>query len=47
MLQAKNKPIELAMISAAPFHRLTKKKNVEIFARSMRDIKYQLNKTEK
>ena len=41
------KPLELAMVGAAPFQYLTKQKSVEIFAVSMRDLEYQLNKTEK
>ena len=41
------KPLELAMIGAAPFHRLARKKNVEIFAISMQNIEYQLNKAKK
>ena len=41
------KPLELAIISAAPFQYLTKQKNVKIFAVSMRDLEYQLNKAEK
>lgn len=41
------KPLELAMVGAASFQYSTKQKNVEIFAISMRDIEYQLNKTEK
>lgn len=35
------------MIGAALFQHLAKQKNVEIFAISIQDIKYQLNKTEK
>ena len=41
------KPLELAIVSAAPFQYLTKQKGVEIFGISMRDFEYQLNKTEK
>lgn len=41
------KPLELAMVGAAPFQYLTKQKDVEIFAVLMRDLKYQLKKTEK
>lgn len=35
------------MISAVLFQYLTKEKNVEIFAVSMQDLKYQLNKAKK
>ena len=41
------KPLELAMVGVALFQYLTKQKGVEIFGISMRDLKYQLNKTEK
>ena len=41
------RPLELAMVGAAPFQYLTKQKGVEIFGISMRDLEYQLNKTEK
>lgn len=41
------KPLQLAMIGAAPFAYLAKQKDVEIFAISMRDIEYQLNKDER
>ena len=41
------KPLELAMVSAAPFQYLTKQKDVEIFGILMQDLEYQLNKTEK
>ena len=41
-----DKPLDLAFIGGAPFMRLAKKK-AEIFAISMRDIKYQLNKEAK
>ena len=41
------KPLELAMVGAVLFQYLTKRKGVEIFAVSMRDLEYQLNKTEK
>ena len=41
------KPLELAMVSAAPFQYFTKQKSVEIFGISMRDLEYQLNKAEK
>ena len=41
------KPLELAMVGAAPFQYLTKQKGVEIFGISMRDLEYQLNKAEK
>ena len=34
------KPLELAMVGAAPFQYLTKQKSVEIFGISMRDLKY-------
>ena len=44
--QADNKPLDLAFIGGAPFVHLvkSKKQKAEIFAISMRDIKYQLNK---
>ena len=35
------------MISAAPFYCLAKQKNIQIFAISMQNIEYQLNKAEK
>ena len=38
-----DKPLDLAFIGGAPFMHLAKKK-AEIFAISMRDVKYQLNK---
>ena len=41
------KPLKLAMVGAAPFQYLTKQKGVEIFAVSMQNLEYQLNKTEK
>ena len=41
-----NKLLNLAFIDEAPFMHLAKKK-AEVFAISMRDIKYQLNKTMK
>lgn len=41
------KPLRLAMIGAASFQYFTKQINAEIFAILMRNIKYQLNKTEK
>ena len=41
------KPLELAMVGAAPFQYLTKQKGVEIFGISMRDLEYQLNKAKK
>ena len=41
-----NNPLDLAFIGGAPFMHLAKKK-AEIFAISMRDIKYQLNKETK
>ena len=41
------KLLKLAIIGAAPFQYLTKQKNIEIFAISMRNLKYQLNKAEK
>ena len=42
-----NKPLDLALIGGAPFMHLakSKKQKAEIFAISMRDIEYQLNKT--
>ena len=46
-----SKPLDLAFIGGAPFMRLAKSKKpeqrAEIFAISMRDIEYQLNKTTK
>ena len=45
--QAEEEPFQLAMIGAAPFQYLTKQKGVEVFAISMRDIEYQLNKDKK
>lgn len=39
--------LQLAMINAAPFQYLARQKDVEIFAISMRDINYQLNKDKK
>ena len=41
------KPLELAMVGAAPFQYFTKQKGAEIFGISMRDLEYQLKKTEK
>ena len=49
--RADSKPLDLAFIGGAPFMRLAKSKKpeqrAEIFAISMRDIEYQLNKTTK
>ena len=49
--QADSKPFDLAFIGETPFMRLAKSKKpeqkAEIFTISMRDIKYQLNKTTK
>ena len=49
--RADSKPLDLAFIGGAPFMRLAKSKKpeqrAEIFAISMRNIKYQLNKTTK
>ena len=45
--ESATKPLELAMIGAAPFQYLTKQKGVEIFGISMRDLEYQLGKAEK
>ena len=42
-----NKPLDLAFIGRAPFMHLAKKQKAEVFVISMRDIKYQLNKTTK
>ena len=39
-----NKPLDLAFIGGAPFMHLAKKQQAEVFAISMRDIEYQLNK---
>ena len=41
------KPLELAIVGAALFQYFTKQKNVEIFAISMQNLEYQLNKAEK
>ena len=41
------KPLELAMVGAAPFQYLTKQNGVEIFSILMQDLDYQLNKAEK
>ena len=46
-LADETKPINLAFIGGAPFTYLAKQKDVEIFAISMRDIKYQLKKANK
>ena len=46
-LADETKPIDLAFIRGAPFTYLAKQKNVEIFAISMRDIKYQFKKVTK
>ena len=46
-LADETKPIDLAFIGGALFTYLTKQKNVEIFAISMRDIEYQLEKATK
>ena len=46
-LADETKPIDLTFIGGAPFTYLVKQKNVEIFAISMRNIKYQLEKTTK
>ena len=49
--RADSKPLDLVFIGGAPFMRLAKskkpKQRAEIFAISMRDIEYQLNKTTK
>ena len=45
--ESPTKPLELAMVGAAPFQYLTKQKGVEIFGISMRDLEYQLNKAKK
>ena len=47
--RADSKPFDLAFIGGAPFMHLakSKKRKAEIFAISMRDIKYQLNKVTK
>ena len=42
-----DKPLDLAFIGGAPFVHLAKKQKANIFAISMRDIEYQLNKTTK
>ena len=46
-LADETKLIDLAFIGGALFTYLAKQKNIEIFAISMRDIKYQLEKTTK
>ena len=46
-LADETKPINLAFIRGAPFIYLVKQKDVEIFAISMRDIEYQLEKATK
>ena len=46
-LADETKPINLAFIGGAPFTYLAKQKDVEIFAISMRDIEYQLEKATK
>ena len=46
-LADETKPINLAFIGGAPFTYLAKQKDVEIFAISMRNIKYQLKKATK
>ena len=43
----KTKPIDLVFIGGAPFTYLAKQKDVEIFAISMKDIEYQLEKATK
>ena len=47
--QAGNKPLDLAFMGGAPFMHLakSKKQKAEIFAISMQDIEYQLNKKTK
>ena len=46
-LANETKPIDLVFIEGAPFTYLAKQKDVEIFAISMRDIEYQLEKATK
>ena len=46
-LADETKPINLAFIGGAPFTYLAKQKNIEIFAISMRNIKYQLENATK
>ena len=46
-LADETKPINLAFIGGAPFTYLAKQKDVEIFAISMRNIEYQLEKATK
>ena len=46
-LADETKPIDLAFIGETPFTYLAKQKNVEIFAISIRDIEYQLEKATK
>ena len=41
---AEDKPIDCALIGAAAYKSLTKEKDVQLFAISLRDIDYQLNK---
>ena len=45
--QSKETPLQLAMIGAAPFQYLARQKDVEIFAISMQNINYQLDKDKK
>ena len=45
--RADSKPFDLAFIGGAPFVHLAKKRKADIFAISMQDIEYQLNKTTK
>ena len=46
-LADKTKPIDLTFIGGAPFTYLTKQKDIENFAISIRDIKYLLEKATK
>ena len=43
----KKEPLQLAMIGAAPFQYLARQKDMEVFAISMRNINYQLDKDKK
>lgn len=45
--QLEKEPLQLTMIDVAPFQYLTRQKDVEVFAISIQDINYQLDKDKK
>ena len=45
--QLEEEPLQLAMISAAPFQYLARQKDVKVFIISIRDINYQLDKNKR